>query len=378
MSRNAGWFRFYDRMIDSPQVLELSDTEFRLLVSIWCLASTQEVRGTIPFSARALQRRVLPDRTCEQVEEMLAHFLALDLLETTETGFSVSHWDKHQYSHASWAPEARREQKRKERSASHTAVSLVSQASRNVVASGRKTDTDTETETERDHDPSVSLTSGDRDQLSDAEHVRAHDAPTMPTVTNAPPAPLVGGGGGETVSSPEEPRRTIPRRVLVRVAKTARLGRYDDDALAAILGPYHARDPAWLIGEVAAYADWLSDPRAGDPKRKPPAASIRGLHRWLQKADDMRTADQTAHEHTNGAHHAINEPGTDGATGPLSAAQSAAERRRLEYDRKWAELERLGVGGVNGYQPPKPPTAVAIESTTPRLARLGTGPPAPS
>jgi hypothetical protein len=158
MSRNRGWFRFYDRMIDSPQVLELSDAEFRLLVSLWCLASASELRGTVPFTARALQRRALPDHSTQEVEAMLAHLVGLDLLEPLaftlpfddgngngSAGYSVVRWDMHQYENPSWAPEARRQQKRNERQAQRD----MSQPCRNHVASGRKTEEEEEIETDQ-------------------------------------------------------------------------------------------------------------------------------------------------------------------------------------------------------------------------------------
>jgi len=149
-----GWFRFYDRMIDSPQVLELNDTEFRLLVSMWCLASAAETRGVLPFSPRALQRRVLPDRSGEDIAQMLAHLTDLALIAplSNGAGYTIMHWEEHQYEYASWTPEARREQKRKERQHHHDDEASVSQVGRNDVASGRKTDTDTDPEDPESHD----------------------------------------------------------------------------------------------------------------------------------------------------------------------------------------------------------------------------------
>jgi len=82
-------------MIDSPQILELSDSEFRLIVSLWCLASME--RGTIHYSIKALRRRIMPDKDEEELKEMINHLKELDLLVEEEGYFRIPRWEIHQY-----------------------------------------------------------------------------------------------------------------------------------------------------------------------------------------------------------------------------------------------------------------------------------------
>ena len=95
MPKNNSWFRFYNRMIDSPQILELSDSEFRLIVSLWCLASMEG--GTIHYSIKALRRRIMPDKDEEELKEMINHLKELDLLIEEEGYFRIPRWEIHQY-----------------------------------------------------------------------------------------------------------------------------------------------------------------------------------------------------------------------------------------------------------------------------------------
>lgn len=172
--RNAGWFRFYDRMIDSPQILELSDTEFRLIVSLWCLTSAQEQRGRLPFTARAIQRRVLPTQSVEDVDAMLAHFIELELLGSDEKGYYIQRWDDHQYQHQSWTPEARREQKQRERNQKNTRrdnVATMSQGNDEDVATSRKTEEEGDPDPEKDPPEK-------KNKRSTEKHTQEIDPPT--------------------------------------------------------------------------------------------------------------------------------------------------------------------------------------------------------
>lgn len=158
--KHAGWFRFYERMIDSPEVLQLTDSEFRLVVSLWCLASSAGQDGYLPYTALLLRRRCLPDRTPAEVGEMLAHLIALDLVAIQGEGYQITRWTEHQYTYESWKPAARAAQKRKERTKSTPSLpptpSLTpAQEPEGYVASvsqaGSNVDTDTDTDT--DHTP---------------------------------------------------------------------------------------------------------------------------------------------------------------------------------------------------------------------------------
>jgi len=95
MGKNNSWFRFYNRMIDSPQILELSDSEFRLIVSLWCLASMEG--GIIKHSIKALRRRIMPDKEENELINMINHLKELDLLIEDGGYFRIPRWEIHQY-----------------------------------------------------------------------------------------------------------------------------------------------------------------------------------------------------------------------------------------------------------------------------------------
>jgi hypothetical protein len=116
MPKNKNWFRVYDRMIYSPQIIELSDSEFRLLVSLWCLASSfGDEEGSIPYSIPALKRLIMPDRSEEEIKNMLNKLIDIDLLYIDEGILKVSRWKNHQYEYDSRTPEYVREYKKKYR-----------------------------------------------------------------------------------------------------------------------------------------------------------------------------------------------------------------------------------------------------------------------
>lgn len=131
MPRNKSWFRFYSRMIDSPQVLELNDSEFRLLVSLWCLASEADNSGRLEYSIPALKRRIMPDKSEEEIRQMLEHLMHVDLLAGEEGNYEIPRWEQHQYEYPSRIPANRSDYKK--------------QSESNRKENG-KIDTDTDTE----------------------------------------------------------------------------------------------------------------------------------------------------------------------------------------------------------------------------------------
>ncbi len=112
MPRNRGWFRVYDRMIDSPQIMELDDSEFRLIVSMWALASAAGTEdGFVPYTVPALRRRAMPDHTPEELQKMLAHLCNLDLIAACEDGtWQIRRWPQHQWQYDSKRPSYRRDE----------------------------------------------------------------------------------------------------------------------------------------------------------------------------------------------------------------------------------------------------------------------------
>jgi hypothetical protein len=114
MGRDKNWFRFYNRMIGSPQVVDLNDSEFRLIVSLWCLASESDEDGRIPFSITGIRRRTMPDHSEDEVKDMVRHLQQIDLLTEDDNGYLIPRWSKHQYEYDSKNPKYRREQREKE------------------------------------------------------------------------------------------------------------------------------------------------------------------------------------------------------------------------------------------------------------------------
>lgn len=99
MPKNRGWFRVYDRMIDSPEILELTDTQFRIIVSMWALASSGgEENGIIEYKNGALWRRVAPQVPKEDFIKIIDTLVAIGLLVGVDGHYMPNNWAKHQYS----------------------------------------------------------------------------------------------------------------------------------------------------------------------------------------------------------------------------------------------------------------------------------------
>lgn len=342
------WLRLYHDARTDKRLSVLTLAERGVWVNLLCYASEQEERGTFD----ATDRYMLAIECADGDEEALASCIeklvrTRHLVECGDGRLAFRTFEARQYDKPSARPERVAERVRALRARRSNA--------RNAqVTRGNAIDTDTDT----DSDPSPAIDHPD----AAADRARAREA----------------GGGGEDASrrgepddaAPEVATPAMPRALVAKVAKAARLHSCDLTALADVLGPYHARDPAWLIGQAAAFADWYADPRAGDPKRKPKHPTIRHLGSWL--AQPVARAAPTPE-----ATGAMNGATTNGPSEPTPAA-AAARRDQDEYDRYWAELRRLGVGGVNGYRAPKRPAAadVAERPGASGLAQLGTGPPA--
>jgi len=151
MPRNKGWFRLYNRMIDSPQVLELNDSEFRLLISIWCLVSESDQGGKLPYSAQALRRRVMPDKSLEEIQQMLEHLIQLDLLSGEDGHYEVPRWEIHQYEYNSRIPKNRTDlNKRKDNGKSTESERKENGKIDTEAEAEADTETETDTDTEKD------------------------------------------------------------------------------------------------------------------------------------------------------------------------------------------------------------------------------------
>lgn len=93
MPKNKGWFRVYDRVIDSPEILELSDTEFRIIVSLWSLASAGgQEDGEIQYKSGVLWRRVAPQMSKDDFLTALGNLAKVGLLIDAEGFYKPKDW----------------------------------------------------------------------------------------------------------------------------------------------------------------------------------------------------------------------------------------------------------------------------------------------
>lgn len=147
MPRNKGWFRVYDRMLDSPDILELNDSEFRVIISIWCLASQSGSEdGRIAYKNGALWRRVAPQIKREVFESILTRLQEVGLLLGKDGEYFVKEWARHQYLYDSKKPSVRKLNEK--RTSSDGEVFGKSSGSLREVDGKQDSDTDSETETD--------------------------------------------------------------------------------------------------------------------------------------------------------------------------------------------------------------------------------------
>lgn len=147
MPRNKGWFRVYDRMLDSPDILELNDSEFRVVVSLWCLASQGGSEdGQIAYKNGALWRRVAPQIPKEDFENILTRLQEVGLLLGKDGEYFVKEWARHQYLYDSKKPSVRKLNEKRTGSDGEI-IGKCSGSVREVVGQ-QDSDTDSETETD--------------------------------------------------------------------------------------------------------------------------------------------------------------------------------------------------------------------------------------
>lgn len=145
MPRNKGWFRVYDRMMDSPDILELSDTEFRVVISLWCLASQGGTEdGKITYRNGALWRRVAPQIPREDFEAILTRLQEVGLILGRDGEYFVKDWARHQYLYDSKKPSVRERNGK----SSGSVREDIGKSSGSFGEALGKQDTDTDTDTE--------------------------------------------------------------------------------------------------------------------------------------------------------------------------------------------------------------------------------------
>ncbi len=160
MPSGREWFRLYNRMTQDPKVQHLNDYEFRFVIHIWCLASESSERGVV-FVAPGVgyEPEILARGAgCRNGDPIaaLGTLQKMQLIKVDDDGvIYIQNWDKLQYEYDSWKPEARRNQKAKERSRkkqegqqSQGVGDDANNIGVNVSQACRKTDTDTDTDTD--------------------------------------------------------------------------------------------------------------------------------------------------------------------------------------------------------------------------------------
>lgn len=105
MPKNKLWFRVYNRLIDSPDIIDLDDNEFRVLIGIWCLASASGDRdGIIKYSQKGLQRRLNYQRSYKTFATTLQSLCNLGLIQINGIEIKPSNWQRHQHDYESKMP----------------------------------------------------------------------------------------------------------------------------------------------------------------------------------------------------------------------------------------------------------------------------------
>lgn len=96
-------------MIDSPEILELTDTQFRIIVSLWALASSGgDENGLIEYKNGALWRRVAPQLSKDDFIKIIDALEKIGLLVGTDGQYRPKDWARHQYTFDSKKPSKRK------------------------------------------------------------------------------------------------------------------------------------------------------------------------------------------------------------------------------------------------------------------------------
>jgi len=107
--KNKGWFRVYDRMIDSADILELSDNEFRVLLSLWALASSGgDENGLVKYRNGSLRKRICPTTSQVKFDKTMAKLIESALIIQNDEGIYPKDWTRHQYIFDSRKPSNKR------------------------------------------------------------------------------------------------------------------------------------------------------------------------------------------------------------------------------------------------------------------------------
>lgn len=94
---SRGWFRCPESVTDDFAFTELDDSEFRLLINFWAIASKWgDADGKLNYSPDALRRRIAPTLDPGDFHQILQTLRALNLLTIGEDFFAPIDWQRQQ------------------------------------------------------------------------------------------------------------------------------------------------------------------------------------------------------------------------------------------------------------------------------------------
>ncbi len=185
------WLKLYTEIRTDPKMLALTDTEFRVWISMLCLAAESKDRGVISiapgiaYPADALARALFVDTN--SLKDALAQFQALRMVDVDDVGIiTIVHFDDRQYDKPSDRPEAikGRVQKHRARKAAEVEPSQEQMATEPEGVTPYDGNAD---ETRAKH-PS-NATDVDRDSESDIDEESVPPNPPLPGGSQSPGLP---------------------------------------------------------------------------------------------------------------------------------------------------------------------------------------------
>jgi hypothetical protein len=88
------WFRLWTDIVNDPKMRKITDSQFRTLIYLMCLASEEDSEGTINFSASDISWRIR--RTETQVKSTLKSLSGLEILGPLDKSIVFLNWNKRQ------------------------------------------------------------------------------------------------------------------------------------------------------------------------------------------------------------------------------------------------------------------------------------------
>lgn len=178
------WFKFYHEFIDDTKIAMMSDSDQLIWVKTLCLASMNKRRGYIDFDDDEVCWRLRI--SVESWKHAVDKFRAKGMLEHTEHGYKVTHWEERQKVKPSDRPEEvnkrvqKHRAKKKEESSQKKATPCNALHGRYVTRLQRESNaTDRDIEVDRELDPDQEVTTSSDIPLHGSEP--SHECAIAPT-----------------------------------------------------------------------------------------------------------------------------------------------------------------------------------------------------